>query len=248
MLQYSGKTDTGRKRRDNQDSFRIDELSENALLLVVCDGVGGVAGGNIASNTAVDSFTEYIRPRWAEVSGGDGETICGLLRDAASRANRDVYDKANAEPSLAGMGTTLVAAILDGKHMYIANIGDSRLYLVEYGEINKLTRDHSYVQYLVDIGQLTPEEAAVSPKRNIIIRAIGGAEVETDTFCVEANGEDDRYVLLCSDGLTDYLSESDILGIIIDGGLSLDDKTDSLIEGANRGGGGDNITAVLAKW
>ena len=145
------------------------------------------------------------------------------------------------------MGTTLVSAlIIDGK-LYITNIGDSRLYLVNKDEIKRLTRDHSYVQTLVDLGQLTPEEAEKNPHRNIITRAIGTQKkVEPDLFFKDLSEGDVEYILMCSDGLTNFVEEKEIHSIIKES-ESLESACNILIDKANENGGGDNITAVLIK-
>lgn len=251
---YFGMTDKGKKRVQNQDSFICAELEGGSLLCAVCDGMGGAAGGNIASTTAVGAFSRYISEAWAEYTSKADIDIPALLTKAAESANNAVFDRAGHERELTGMGTTLTAALITAGKLYIANIGDSRLYMDAGGSLVKLTRDHSFVQYLVDIGQLTEEEAAVSPHRNIITRAVGSeSEVETDTYTVSLDGDGlPRYVLICSDGLTNYLSEEKIHEIISacpekENAVTLEKKVKALIDGANKGGGGDNITAVVIK-
>lgn len=253
---YFGKSDTGKKRSTNQDCFVNIELGDDILLSVVCDGMGGAAGGNVASETASAIFSGYITRYETRIeqsmSDGEGKSdIPLLLSEAAAEANAAVYAMAQERPELAGMGTTLIAALICGSALYIANIGDSRLYVVTDTEIKKITRDHSFVQYLVDMGQLTPEEAAKSPHRNIITRAIGSDRtVETDTFTVSLAGGGSRYILLCSDGLTNYVTVEKIRSVLTanEGGFdraALESKVIALVEAANEAGGGDNITALV---
>jgi len=245
---YFGMTDTGKKRSQNQDSFICVPLGDDSLLCVVCDGMGGMAGGNIASTTAVGIFSNYITEHWSS----EGDDISAIIVNAANAANAAVYKKAEEDSSLKGMGTTLVAAVITGKKLYAANIGDSRLYMDGGSSLAKITKDHSLVQYLVDIGQITAEEAEKSPQRNMITRAVGSeSEVETDIYTIDI-GEGTNYLLLCSDGLTNYLSEDRIHSIITaspekDDASVIEKKVVSLINGANKGGGGDNITAVVVK-
>jgi protein phosphatase len=214
--------------------------------------MGGAAGGNIASETASAVFSGYITRNTSrieqDITGAEGKgDIAALLNEAAAEANTAVYNMTQEHPELAGMGTTLIAALICGDKLYIANIGDSRLYIVNDTEIKKITRDHSFVQYLVDMGQLTPEEAAKSPHRNIITRAIGSDRtVETDTFSVSLSSGGTRYILLCSDGLTNYVTVEKIHSVLIsDATDSLESKVNALVGLANEAGGGDNITALV---
>ena len=253
---FFGKTDIGAKRSSNQDSFSCRLYPNGILLCAVCDGMGGAAGGNIASSLAISSFCGYIS-RILEHGGFEGnESIPAVLESAVSAANTAVSEKARVTPELRGMGTTLCAAMLADETLHVVNVGDSRLYVVNECDkkMMKITHDHSYVQYLVDIGELTPEEAAESPRRNMITRAVGSEPtVESDYYSVGLKDEG-TYVLICSDGLTNYMTADDIRDIIT-ARVSCDNPEDELtakasllIDGANRGGGGDNITAVLIKY
>lgn len=255
---YCGKSDMGRKRSSNQDCFVIIELREDILLSVICDGMGGAAGGNIAAETASKVFSGYISDNTLRIeqhmSGGNFKPdISAILTEAASEANSAVYAMAHENPELTGMGTTLIAALICGNKVYIANVGDSRLYTITDSEIKKVTRDHSFVQYLVDMGQLTPEEAEKSPHRNIMTRAIGiDKTVETDTYTIALASGDIRYLLLCSDGLTNYVTGEEIHTVLAPGSseedrTALEAKVTALISLANKAGGGDNITALVVK-
>lgn len=260
---FYGCSDVGRKRRTNQDSFAAVRLYDNAFLAVVCDGMGGANGGNIASALAVKVFVEQVKKQLASIKAeaaegrtADGAAIISVLVRAARRANEAVYFRAEEEEALKGMGTTLVAALIVNGDLYALNVGDSRLYRIEDGKLRKITKDHSYVQYLLDRGEISEKEAEKAGIRNIIIRSVGTEEeVEPDAFTEPLNGE--GFLLLCTDGLTNYVSDETLLktvlapceiGDITETDYELEDKTKRLIELANEGGGGDNITAVLMKY
>ncbi len=401
---FYGLSDVGRRRQNNQDSFGYLKIADNAEVFVVCDGMGGANGGNVASEMSVNVFTEYLKnslgnfvdsktnllvlpedtdslgpyattaefsflkdkdkaqdlaaaakenglengsknePENGPESGiknvsesgakngsengseyesknrpenglkkdldngaefvgnaesgsdtgsgktqkgssnpatrGDGENeadvkVCDdtdnyedtsvlqnpiytLLSEAVASANTEVYERSRKDESLSGMGTTLVAALMIDSKLYIASVGDSRIYLFCGGDMVQLTHDHSYVQYLVDIGQITPEQALTNPYRNIITRAVGNErtiEADTESLLLTASPS---YILLCSDGLTNYLGASDIRDIVWGYGEVTDNeedqetelkrKVEELIDSANEGGGGDNITALLVKY
>ncbi|MDD4772555.1 MAG: Stp1/IreP family PP2C-type Ser/Thr phosphatase [Eubacteriales bacterium] len=262
---YFGKSDTGRKRTTNQDRFDAIELRKDILISVVCDGMGGAAGGNIAAETAIEVFCGYISrsmPRieqalsaLSDLSEADvsGEGVKSVMVEAAAEANKAVYDMAHGNAELTGMGTTLVSALVYGSTAYVINIGDSRFYTVGNSGIKKITRDHSFVQYLVDMGQLTPEEAAKSPHRNVITRAVGSDKtVEADTYTVPLSDDETCYVFLCTDGLTNFVSAGEIHRVLVTGGCEeditcLETKVTTLIDLANEAGGGDNITALVIK-
>ncbi len=248
MTQYSAKTDRGQKRGSNQDSFSTLEISPDMHFFLVCDGMGGANGGEEASRIACEVATASIR-RDLEVVLGDPDLdtdkyIPKILSYAAREANLAVYDRAQEEPSLKGMGTTFVAAVIRRDKLYAVNVGDSRLYIIKDNDAQQVTRDHSYVQYLVDIGLITSSEAQTSSKRNIIMRAIGVYEtVEPDTYTVSLDSG--SYILLCSDGLYTMAGGAELISIITGDG-SLDEKADALIRAANENGGRDNITVILA--
>lgn len=233
-----GKTDIGKKRSSNQDEFNICELPDGAVLAVVCDGMGGAKAGNIASKTAVEAICRYVERSYRVGLDYDGAT--DILNKAIISANIEVYDISLKTPDLKGMGTTVVAAIATDDFTTIAHLGDSRAYIV--GEqITQITRDHSVVQSLVESGKLTQEEARVHPRKNVITKALG---IEENVFpensrCDFALGES---LLLCTDGLTNYVDTKVIKSIFENS--QIENVVDSLIEEANRSGGGDNITAV----
>ncbi len=230
-------TDVGRRRQSNQD---VVFCSENPLgnlpnLFAVADGMGGHNAGDYASRTAV----KILKKQAEETESQDPGVI---LQDSIAEMNRVIWERSKEDPELNGMGTTLVAAVINGNVMTVANIGDSRLYVVGRG-LYQVTRDHSLVEELVAQGKLTRDSAEYQAKKNVITRAIGvGEEVEADFFEVElAEGES---VLLCSDGLTNMITEEEIFSII-SRGLPLEDRAAALVEAANLSGGRDNIAVIL---
>lgn len=266
-----GRTDIGRKRTVNQDSFMCDSFSNGMQLAVVCDGMGGAAGGGIASSLACRAFLESISD-FAQSFGTrevltheDERSIKNALTVAMDAANAAVFARSGAEENLRGMGTTLVATLAFCHVLFTINVGDSRMYLITNGQPEQITHDHSYVQYLVDMGKMTQAEARKSVNRNIITRAVGTDNtVEADVYVTRLLGEktadssendkailDNQYiVLLCTDGLTNFVTPEEIAGVLqdigeIDTSRSLGKVAEKLIEMANAAGGADNITAVL---
>ena len=242
-MKYFGMTDVGMKRAVNQDSFDVREYA-SGVLLTVCDGMGGVNGGAEASSTAVTAFTGYADLKLDVAGAVDTDTVKDTLTSAAKAANKAVFKASEQNDELHGMGTTLVSAYIGENGIFAVNVGDSRLYYV-YGEtIAQVTKDHSYVQYLVDIGKLTAEQAKESSGKNIITRAVGTEEdVEVDFFSLDA--APGGHLLLCSDGLTNHVSEEEIIRILNDC-PSPEEACEALVYLANKNGGSDNITAVVA--
>lgn len=238
-MKITGNSHQGMVRSSNQDSYAYGEISESACWALVCDGMGGVNGGNIASRTAVETIAESFDRNYREEMNGN--SIKNLMQSAFGRANYKVLAKAEADESLTGMGTTAVAAIVTGEKAFIAHIGDSRAYIVGEDGISQITKDHSIVQMMLDNGQITPEQAKEHPRRHIITRAIGVEENVDSDYDEVALGEND-VLLLCSDGLTNYAEDSDIYRLIRQG--DFEGIADRLINFANQNGGGDNVTAV----
>lgn len=241
---FSGKSDVGKRRANNQDNFNMTDLPEGACLLTVCDGMGGASGGNVASRIAVSVYTETVLRGYNPREPHNAT----LLKEAVAAANTAVYEAASADKALKGMGTTLVSALItpDGNGS-VVNVGDSRLYTLSNGELKQITHDHSYVQYLVDMGQITVKEAKTAAIRNIIIRSVGNEAATTpDLFSFHL--EPGAYLLLSSDGLTNCVS-NEILAATVhaDGQEELDRCAETLIQLANDGGGIDNITVILGK-
>ncbi|MGO9495283.1 MAG: Stp1/IreP family PP2C-type Ser/Thr phosphatase [Solirubrobacteraceae bacterium] len=223
------KTDTGRQRRDNEDS-----AFARAPVFVVADGMGGAQAGEVASRIAVEAFEQGLPD-----SGSPEERLATRVREA----NAQIYERSRADRGRAGMGTTLTAAYVDDTHVAIAHVGDSRAYLFRDGTLQRLTQDHSLVDELVRRGKLTEEQAAEHPQRSIITRALGPEpDVEVDTWTYPARAGD--VVLLCSDGLTSMISEERVKATLVEHD-NLDEAGDALIREANEAGGRDNITVVL---
>ncbi|MBO5090083.1 MAG: Stp1/IreP family PP2C-type Ser/Thr phosphatase [Clostridia bacterium] len=237
MRIYS-KIDIGKERSSNQDAFFAGEISQDIAFAVVCDGMGGANAGEVASQTAVKTISEYIINSYRKkITIRD---FVKILRNALISANITLYDMAAKDEELKGMGTTAVVVVIKGNEVAIAHVGDSRIYLVNE-EIIQLTRDHSIVQTLIESGEISPEDAALHPRKNVITRALGVEEdVAVDT--AELVLSDDDTLLLCTDGLTNFVAVEDILKTFKENDIAL--VPEKLVELANAGGGGDNITAV----
>ena len=240
---FIGKTDVGKRRANNQDCFNITELDGGSVLFTVCDGMGGANGGNIASDIASRVYVSNVR----HALGTDSDE--NVMKNAVVMANSAVYEASNSDESLKGMGTTLVSALVhENGQITVINVGDSRLYLIKDGDITQITHDHSYVQYLVDMGQITITEAKNASIRNIIIRSIGNEEqTSPDVFNIEYN--DKTYLLLCTDGLSNFVTNDQMLKAVknVTTKEDADKCTDKLIKLANDMGGTDNITVILIK-
>ena len=241
-MRYWALTDTGRVRTENQDSWlvRSAETPEGREILtaVVCDGMGGAKAGNVASRMGVERFTSYLCPGLETVE--QTELSAPL---AVREANRAIYDLAYAIPEYEGMGTTLVAAVTDGRDARIINIGDSRCYLVRNKVIRQITKDHSLVQDLVDRGEIDRADAWLHPQRNYITRALGTDEdVICDVFREKLEPGD--VLLLCSDGLSGIVNPQELLFEIAYGG-ELETAADRMLEIALERGAPDNVTLIL---
>ena len=240
-MEYWGLSDIGRVRAQNQDAFRIEELDRHTILAVVCDGMGGAKSGNIASRLAIDVFVDEVKNSWK--SSMTQEQTEELLRNAIKLANFTVYDQARQFEEFAGMGTTLVAALLSGKNATIINVGDSRCYHITSSDIRRITVDHSVVQMMVDRGELTAEEARSYPGRNYITRAVGTEPtVESDLFAIRVERGD--ALLLSSDGLHNEVDDQEILFEVVHG-VNNDNCCQRLLDIANMRGSPDNVTSVL---
>ncbi|MBQ9393306.1 MAG: Stp1/IreP family PP2C-type Ser/Thr phosphatase [Oscillospiraceae bacterium] len=235
-----GITDTGLVRTENQDAYAIRHL-DGCTLAVVCDGMGGVSGGQIASRVAVDSFCRQIEANWKPDMPQN--QLEQMLAYSVSAVNDDIRAEAKNHPGCERMGTTLVAALVCGDTLQVLNVGDSRAYHVSTAGIEQISHDHSVVENMVEKGELTPQEARRHPNRNLITRALGPEEqVRADHFSVSwSEGE---FLLLCSDGLVNTVSDQELLFEIIHGGEP-DDCLQRLLALAIRRGAPDNVTAVL---
>ena len=237
-MRIFSKTDRGRVRTDNQDAYFAGRISDNAVFAVVCDGMGGANAGNIASENAVRHISEYIIRSYRD--GMDISELEKTVRNAVMSANIELFDMSASEQALSGMGTTAVIALIREGEAVIANVGDSRIYLIN-GEIKQLTRDHSVVQSLIESGKITPEDAKYHPRKNVITRAIGAEGSVTADSAVITLKDGDK-LLLCTDGLSNYLDDNEILNVFKNTDISAVPET--LVEKANQNGGGDNITVV----
>ncbi|MFD1932677.1 MULTISPECIES: Stp1/IreP family PP2C-type Ser/Thr phosphatase [Nonomuraea] len=231
-LRYAARSDVGLLREGNEDSAYA-----SGRLLAVADGMGGHAHGEVASSVAIAAMASLEESQ----QGGD---LLNAIEAAVREANRKLHEMVGRDPSLKGMGTTLTAMLWNGTQVALVHVGDSRAYLLRRGELYQITHDHTLVQQLVDDGRITPEEAATHPQRSILLRALDGSgEVDPDLTLREAQ-LGDRY-LLCSDGLSGVVSAETLHATL----TNIDDPEEvvrQLIDLANRGGGPDNITCVLA--
>jgi PPM family protein phosphatase len=235
-VSLTGTTDVGRVREANEDDFLV-----GTSIVAVADGMGGHLAGEVASHTAL----EPVKALDGTVFD-DHETAIDALREAVIRANETVSKMAEDEPTYRGMGTTLTAALIEGRRLHVAHVGDSRAYLLRHGELAQITDDHTLVQHLIDEGQITREEATTHPQRSIITRAIGvSRDIEVDAVSIELEPGDQ--ILLCSDGLTGVVGDADIAAELLRGD-DPDETLQRLVAAANAGGGPDNITAVLLRY
>ena len=239
MKIYS-KTDKGKIRTLNEDAFAAGELNSGMCWAIVCDGMGGQKCGEIASATAVKVISDYILSSYRVSMTSN--SIRTMLLSAVEQANIKVFDMAKKTDEMKGMGTTVVAAVIVEKTAHVVHAGDSRMYVVSNGKAEQITRDHSMVQNMVEKGQITAAEAKSHPRKNIITRALGVSESIEAEYNEVYIGEDD-VVLLCTDGLTNFVDVSLIEQTVKTTPLSL--VADKLIELANDFGGGDNITTVV---
>jgi protein phosphatase len=226
---YAVASDTGRRRRRNEDNYVVAPP-----LFAVADGMGGAQAGEVASQLAASAL---------EAGDSDGlegtEQIDALIQEA----NRRIYDRASTDPTASGMGTTMTVALVEGMTVAIGHVGDSRAYLVRSEQMEQVTEDHSLVNELLKTGKLSEEEALIHPQRSVITRAVGtDPDVDVDGFTIEA--EDGDVFLICSDGLSDMVSDEEILEVLHQSRDDLDKAVKALVAAANKGGGEDNITAV----
>lgn len=239
-MEVYSKTDIGLVRKENQDSSAFSVISPSCVWAVVCDGMGGARGGKVASTIAVEHITESLNSRYRDEM--TGEMIADMMISAVEEANTLIFDKASGDPDLAGMGTTCDLAFVRGASVHVVHVGDSRTYSIRGGKILQLTEDHSVVQEMVNRGELTPDEAMNHPNKNLITRAIGvSREVHIDY--IEAEFSYGDVLLLCSDGLSNYVSKADMVKTVHENrGIML---IDTLVDAAKRHGGHDNITVTV---
>lgn len=239
MIKMFAASDRGLVRDSNQDCFALKMLASDCALAVVCDGMGGATGGDIASCEAVKEITEYVTSSFSPTL--NGEQVQQLLFDAVGAANTRIYNLAQQDPNLEGMGTTVVAVIYSPPMLTVAHAGDSRLYVLGNGSITRVTEDHSVVQKLVNDGVITSEQARTHAQRHIITKALGiGANISADVARIEiAQGDK---ILICTDGLCGLVEDRRIYDIVSAG---FDTAVRRLIDEAIDMGGTDNITVAV---
>ncbi len=240
MLKTFSITDIGKRRKLNQDYVYTSEMPVGHLanLFLVADGMGGHNAGDYASRYTIETIVD-------EISKSNDESPVFVLEKAIKRANTLIRQKSEEETELNGMGTTVVAATIEGNKLCVANVGDSRLYIINNREIRQITRDHSLVEEMVRMGGLKREMARNHPDKNIITRAIGALDdVDVDFFEVRLNKGDT--ILMCSDGLSNMIEDEEIR-MIMQGQRDIVEKAESLVKAANNNGGKDNIAVVLVE-
>ncbi|EPH98485.1 MULTISPECIES: Stp1/IreP family PP2C-type Ser/Thr phosphatase [unclassified Enterococcus] len=238
-MQIEFQSDVGRRRNTNQDYANVFVNRAGVKLAVLADGMGGHRAGDVASQMAVTN----LGSSWEEQELLDNEKIAQWFIQMIQQENTDIYMQGQQEPEYSGMGTTIVAAALLEEQFTIAHVGDSRAYLIRGGQLKQLTEDHSLVNELVKSGEITEEMAVNHPRKNILTRSVGmpgTVEVDVATHLWQPGDQ----LLLCSDGLTNMVSEPDIAAIA-SSSLLLSEKIERLIDQANEAGGADNITVLL---
>lgn len=239
-MEFSACTHTGKKRSINEDSIYLPKDQESPQIIIVADGMGGHNAGEVASSLAVKTLVDYF-------AGCNTEDITDTqIRDSIIQSNYNVLRESYANVEYIGMGTTLTLAVLKAETLMIGHVGDSRAYLLNGEDLRLITRDHSYVQELIDNGFITEDEALVHPRKNIITRAIGiSTELEIDIFHIDWKKGD--ILLLCSDGLTQHVSFDELNKILSDKTCDLFKKADMLFSLAMDKGGTDNISVLIAR-
>lgn len=239
-MQVFAKTDIGRERKTNEDFYYISKPEDKIKLFILADGMGGYNAGEVASKMAVETVRDYIYKHF-EKSKESKEKLEQLLKDAIEHANSAIYKRAQSKKDLNGMGTTLDVCLIYNSKIYIGHIGDSRVYRIRKEFMRRITRDHSYVQTLIEDGKITKEEALHHPKRNMLTKALGCMEnVEPDVYTKTFIKDD--IILMSSDGLTSMVNETDIYNIVKQDKLN---AAENLVKQANENGGYDNITVVI---
>lgn len=241
--EFFARTDKGRVRGNNEDAVAVDE---DAQIAILADGMGGYNAGEVASGMAT-TFIRAEMARWMSQAGTDPQPtdVRRALETCVENANHAILGASLSNPQYAGMGTTLVVGVFQGNRLILGHIGDSRCYRVRDGAMQQITRDHSWLQEQVDAGLLTPHQAAMSSNRNLVTRALGvepNVMMEVNEFQVAPND----LFLLCSDGLTDMVSD-DTLEELVCEPLSLEEKATLLIDTANANGGRDNVSVLLVQ-
>lgn len=238
-MQIGFRTDIGQKRKNNEDAVGVYYNQEDIPLAIVADGMGGHQAGDVASQMLVQNLGEA----WEIETVTEQDVILQWLLKKIQLENEKIFEQGEQNISLSGMGTTIVAVVPIGNKLLLAHVGDSRAYLFSNGEFKQVTEDHSLVNELVKSGEITKEQAVVHPRRNVLVRSIGmPGVVEIDVVDIDWQSKD--ILLLCSDGLTNMLSDEEIANIL-QSEITLEQKLDMLIHLANEAGGRDNITVLI---
>lgn len=240
-MRILAKSDIGRVREMNQDSYYVSDLEKDEIkLYILADGMGGYKGGEIASSLAVASARNHIFNSFKNTKK-DRESILELIRQAVEVANKVVHEKAQEEQELHDMGTTLDVCLIYNNKVFIGHVGDSRVYRIRKNIIRKLTTDHSYVEKLVREGTITKEEAYNHPKKNMLMKALG-IETPVEPDLIVKGFLKDDILLMCSDGLTNMLRDNEIYNLLLN---NPEKPEEALIKNANELGGYDNITTII---
>ncbi|WP_203246181.1 Stp1/IreP family PP2C-type Ser/Thr phosphatase [Sporosarcina beigongshangi] len=241
-MQFEILSDVGRKRTVNEDRAAVYTLPNGIILAVIADGMGGHQGGDYASSTAIQLIGEQFM-KLDSTSFEEDQHWVEWLREAVNHVNRVIYNYANDNENLKGMGTTLEAALIRGRSCLVSHTGDSRVYAINDNGICQVTRDHSYVNVLLDSGEITEAEAAVHPQKNWIMKAIGSEKtIEPDHYSIEL--DEKTYLLLCTDGLSNKVDQQLMREVVLSD-ATLHDKAKKLVDLANEMGGEDNISVIL---
>ena len=240
-MKFGACSDIGNVRKENEDSFYIPNIEDEIKLFLVADGIGGQSHGKFASMMAIEEIIKFFIK-----SESNYKDYSSLMENAIKFANSAVLDIANSRSEFSGMGTTLVSALINNNELLLSNAGDSRCYIIRKDIISQLTIDNSYVQYLLQQGAISAEEAYNHPQRNLITKAVGLEEnIDIDVECIKLYSGD--ILLLCTDGLTTMLSDEEILHIILKTKSNMQEACESLVNKAKENGGTDNITAILVE-
>lgn len=239
-----GKSVVGMQRKNNEDSIYVG--SKNAAIkniFIVADGMGGHNAGDVASKMAIEKFLDSVKPKFENEI--DKETVLDTLVEGVIYANKMVFEASKENEEQKGMGTTFTCVYILDKKLYAVHVGDSRIYIIRNGQIKQITNDHSFVMEMVKKGEITLEQAKTHPDRNMITRAVGTEEkINVDTVIKDIENKDT--VLICSDGLSNMINDSDIEKIV-DGYDDIKIATETLVKTANENGGRDNISAVIIR-
>lgn len=243
-MEFIHRTDIGKKRAINEDYLDVVEKEQGMVLAVLADGMGGHNAGDVASELAVRFLVDRFHKSKLHLTS-DSNAVSSWLKEAYEGANERISTIAESDPSCKGMGTTLIAAVFQNNKVTFAHIGDSRVYLYSKGEINPLTKDHSYVNVLLDSGEINEEQARTHPRKNMLMKAIG-TEISIDPDILTVSLRAEEYMLICSDGLSNMVSAEQMVHVL-QSEATLQAKVETFIELANEQGGEDNISLIISR-